>query len=623
MRFLANIIFLLSICASVTAQTLHNISDEDTLFSCPADPVILDASYEFQYIQPGVTDVQPSLIDGDHTSEGFMVTLSDGRIVHIFRLDPGDPGDHISNYGRIVKRSSYDNGLTWQPYLEVYDDPMWDDRNIHGGLIGQDSIVLFFRNFDSFFMVQIGMYYLTSFDGGQTWSTPQAIYSISNGTFGSHRVVKVPGLGFIMSISGSYYVELRYSPDGLNWNNVLHIWDYTADHLYNFGEVCFTYVGNGKIIGLVRNTAQSFGSTYYQVTSSDFGQTWTTPVSTNIAQPFFCPAPMLFYDTVYNDLWVLATDRRNYVGSEFYADSARVWVYKNKIDEIFTNPGNYSLVTTMLRPEPSYYRFYGYPTYTRKSDGNYLVVFTEAHKKWNNLEDANFYQFEINYNNLISESTHYLWDSGETSQTIAPENTGTYIATSSDDFNHNHTDSVYVNIINNHILQNNMTVEPGTILTLSCDTSLTQPTDYTCLWSTGDTVPVIHPMVNMNSTFFLTIDNGVFTCIDSIKVDVKIPEPQQEEVNGNIYFINSLSEKHDPLVTPNPFSSFTRIYIYNPLHMEYDLKIFDLYGNLVRRKEGIREEGIIIYREQLNSGIYIFRLTCDSGNTCSGKLIVQ
>jgi hypothetical protein len=615
---------ILLIClfnASLVAQTTYNISDSDSIFACYGESPILDASYEFSYIEPVVTGYQQSLFDDDHTSEGFIVTLSDGRLVHFYRMDPGFEGDHISNNGRIVKRVSSDNGISWQSYEEVYNDSMWDDRNIHGGLIGQDSILLFFRKFDAFFMQQIGMFFITSFDGGITWSAPHDIYSINNGTFGSHKLIKIPGLGFIMSISGSYYVEIRYSQDGMDWNNLLHIWDYTYNHLYNFGEACFSYIGNGKIIGLIRNIAQNFGSTYYQVTSSDLGQTWTPPVSTNIAQPYFCPAPMLFYDTLYNDLWALATDRRNYVASEFYADSSRIWVYRNKPDEIFNYPQNYSLVTSMLRPEPSYYRLYGYPTYARKSDGNYLIVFTDSHKKSNNLEDANLYQFGINYDNFISESLHYAWNTGDTSQTLAIDTSGVYQATSSDDMDHSHSDSVYVSLIKSSILQDEFTVEPGTVITLSYDTAFTGP-GYHYLWSTGDTISVIHPVINLNTTYFLTIDNGIFSCTDSITVSVFI-DHHDEDVIGALHIVNSLTEENNLIVSPNPFSTVTVIYFYNPLKHSLKLIIYDIYGNIAVRFDNITGETIKIDRKNLVSGVYLFRLTDYSGINYSGRIIAE
>ncbi len=89
-----------------------------------------------------ITLPKGSLINEDHTSEGFLISLEDGIIVHFFRLDPGENGSHIGNKGRIVKRVSLDDGNTWSSHSIVYEDD-FDDRNVHGG-ITDDNLIVFF-----------------------------------------------------------------------------------------------------------------------------------------------------------------------------------------------------------------------------------------------------------------------------------------------------------------------------------------------------------------------------------------------------------------------------------------------------------------------------------------------
>ncbi|MCX6258995.1 MAG: exo-alpha-sialidase [Bacteroidia bacterium] len=603
------------------SQFNYNISDTDSLFVCHSDTIILSAHHSFPYVKPDISDIQPSLVDSDHTAEGFMVTLSDGSIVHFFRLDPGFWGDHTGNTGRIVKRISYDNGNTWQPNEPVYDDTLWDDRNVHGGLIGKDSVVLFFRKYNATFAWQIGLFYIYSFDGGQTWSELQTINTIPNGTFGTNKIVKIPGVGFLASISGAYYVELRLSLDGIDWHNMLYVWDYTLGHEYYFGESCFTYLGNGKLIGLIRNSTQTLGSTYYQVTSSDYGQTWTEPASTNIAQPYFCPAPIIFYDTLHQDIWSIATDRRNLVGYVYNAYDSQVWVYRNKTDDVFANPTNYTLEMTMLRPEPSYYRFYGYPTYTRTSNGNYLVVFTDCYKKPNNLEDADFFQFHINYDTLISESSVYEWNNGSTSETIAPDTSGIYIATASDNMGNSYTDSIFFSRIRTKIKQKNMTVFIDSLITLSSDNIASIP-GYHYHWSTGDTIPSIQVSPHVNSIYYLNVNNGIFSCNDSVIVRVKLRDPGNDTFPSSL-IINTLSEQNRIVVAPNPFSSGTVVYFYNPDQYVFSLMIYDLYGKLLRETTGIMGESVTIRKENLVSGMYYLVLADNEGDKLIAKVVVQ
>ena len=42
-----------------------------------------------------VSPFKPLLFSEDHTSEGFLAPLDDGRILLLFRLDPGIEGDHV------------------------------------------------------------------------------------------------------------------------------------------------------------------------------------------------------------------------------------------------------------------------------------------------------------------------------------------------------------------------------------------------------------------------------------------------------------------------------------------------------------------------------------------------
>jgi uncharacterized protein (TIGR02145 family) len=63
--------------------------------------------------------------------------------------------------------------------------------------------------------------------------------------------------------------------------------------------------------------------------------------------------------------------------------------------------------------------------------------------------------------------TSYLWNTGETSQSILVTETGTYSVTVEDQFGNTATDSTYVNIINVQIAQNDTTILAGQSLGLS------------------------------------------------------------------------------------------------------------------------------------------------------------
>lgn len=347
---------------------------------------------------PVITPITPSLISGDHTAEGMLVTLPGGRIMHIFRLDPGFEGHHIGNTGRIMKRYTDDGGYSWSVPELVYDSE-YDDRNVHGGIIDSTRIVMFFRRYNVPNDSTVDLNYMYSDDGGNSWSN-RFVYSSQGITTGTHKINYVPTRGYMNQFCKTYYSELRFSDDGINWDSIGHRWDYVVSHQYAIAEGCFSYVGDGRIIGLFRNNCYSMGCNYYQVSSDDYGFTWTEPMPTNIADSFFCPSPLIFYDSKNEDIWVVAPDRRGY-NYGYTHDESKIWVYRNNPLEVLNNPTDYTLFEAFNRPQPSFYRLYGYPISTQKADGNYLVIFTESSYKSNMKEEAHFYQFEIRYEESV------------------------------------------------------------------------------------------------------------------------------------------------------------------------------------------------------------------------------
>jgi hypothetical protein len=76
-------------------------------------------------------------------------------------------------------------------------------------------------------------------------------------------------------------------------------------------------------------------------------------------------------------------------------------------------------------------------------------------------------------------------------------------------------------------------------------------------------------------------------------------------------------------VYPNPFIDECTILFPNTGNFEHTLELYDLKGRLVRRVEGIVEDRILIAREGLLSGVYIYVLTGANGNSYNGKIIVR
>lgn len=353
-----------------------------------------------QYINPGgwplITTPRISLKNVDHNGEGFVVTLSNGTLLNIFRLDPGFSGNHIGNNAKIVQRYSYDNGDSWTVPQGIYNSPV-DDRNIHGGITEDNRIICTFRRYNATAYAHIDYNLIYSDDNGSTWSAPVTIPT-SGVASGTHQIFGNNTLGYYNAIVNNNYIELRHSYDGILWDSLVNVFDFRFTYNFFTSEACFQYLGNGTMLGLIRNESGIIGENFLQVESYDYGRTWTDPRLTNIANGFFCPSPWLFYDNTYNDIWVVACDRRGTLDLPLGHENEYVWVYKSSPDEVLGDPAGYKLFEMFLRPSPSFYRFYGYPSSTRKQNGDYLVLFTENDYRSTKGEVAYLYQFDILYN---------------------------------------------------------------------------------------------------------------------------------------------------------------------------------------------------------------------------------
>lgn len=505
--------------SAVSQSQAYLINATDSIVKCNNSAIELKANRETLYAIPNIGPVSESLVGPDHTASGFVVTLSTGTIVNFFRLDPGFWGSHAGNNSMIVKRTSTDGGLTWTSPVLVYNDVLYDDRNVYGGKLGQDTIILFFRKYDAYTYSENGLYYIYSPDGGLTWSPLQYFNHTPNTCFGSQQVIPIPTRGYMMALYGYnslwYYVELRFSHDGLNWDTIHYTWDYRVSQTYYLTEIQFTYCGNGRIIGFGRNQNGGYGDTFYQMVSLDYGYTWTQPTLTNIAAPFPCPAPSSFYDAANDDFWFIATDRRHYAGPAYSAFDSRVWLYKNKPSELIQSATSYTLVTSFLRPYPNFHMLYGYPIYTKRMDGSYLILFTESMKKSNYFEDADYYQFTISYDTISVKADHYLWSTGSTDSTILVNSSGIYKLTLTDSYGTEFIDSVFVNMLDFDLNQSTFSFIPGD--TINPQITLNTPNELAVFnWSTGDTALSVILYPQNPETIYITGSNAFQTCIDSI-----------------------------------------------------------------------------------------------------------
>ena len=359
-----------------------------------------------------------SLISEDHTGEGFLITLPNGTIEHYFRLDTGLYGNHKSNNAYIALRKSYDNGNTWESSELVLNNDILDDRNIHGGISRDNEVILFYRwsNYpweshnvcdDCGIETIQNNYVYTDSTNENNFSEVEVFGNIGNASripATSQLVTMFDTTLYLLSMTRGPSTEiigddtLILSFCGVSITNDVTNWNYDSIKVVHHvdsvtSEAAFAYIGDGRLIGLIRNDRYYGGTSYrydrrsyFQVTSTDYGKTWSTLKQTNIANGGYCVSPSLLYDEEIDKLWIFATNRTD----------RRLWTYCVNPDSIFDNPLYYYQIEPVMVYDRSYIInpdtaktnarfFYGYPTYTRLKNGEIFVVFADAY--WDIYED--------------------------------------------------------------------------------------------------------------------------------------------------------------------------------------------------------------------------------------------
>lgn len=573
------------------AQSLVQLGQYESFTVCD-DYVILQSYDSITLNRILISDFSESLVSEDHTSEGFILGLENGDLLNIFRLDPGYAGDHVGNNAMLVKRTSSDQGLTWSEPEVIYNDSLYDDRNMIGGLIGKDSIIVFFRKYNAYnFPVHVGSYYFYSFDGGETWTEPILFQTnLHNHAYTTSKMIHVPTRGYLIALYMQHYVEIRFSHDGFNWDTVNYVWDYRHNFQYRISEVSFAYVGEGKILGLMRNCRPGLGQNYFFVYSEDYGHSWTEPLITNLAFPFNCPAPLIFYDEDYDDVWTIVTDRRSSaLGISAYEES--LWIYRNKADELIENSQNFNLIKRIQRPIPSGFRFYGYPAQMKLDRDKYLILFTESYLKANGKEGAYLYQFTLEYDSVTLPIEQFIWNNGLSSNYIEVFESGEYSVEMIDLDGNIYFETIFINIDNYPLSVFNS----DTIYASSGYVFLDAGNEgKNFLWSTGEI-----------SSTILVYEEGLYT--------VTITNACNDSIVDSVFVIIDIVDKYSTLdntgidIFPNPATNYININFNKAIISE--ISIFNLNGSFIESVD-ISNQRIDV--SHLPQGIYIIEIEIEN-----------
>jgi len=326
--------------------------------------------------------------------EGFFVYGNNTDEILFFYRDSDQQG-HTNNHGKVVMQRSFDNGSTWGNYTIIYQDDSQDNRNVWGGKTDDGKIVVMWRDFGT-----KTFWYKYSTDNGYTWSSRYQVETTSSFITPFNRMISIPdnpnasrhyAMFFTKGgtpVSYSWSVVAFWSADGLNWseNNMTTI---SNDPNIAEDEPGVEYLGDGKLICLIRPEKDK--DNYYQVVSTDYGNTWSNPTLTNICPSSFTPCPFVI-KLNNTHILVIATARQSSNSSE----GGRIWGYLGKIDDVMNDSTAYYDKTEFYEyTAGSDDMFYGYPQAIKVNETTYLVAFTDKNGTTNNNEQAEIRKFYI------------------------------------------------------------------------------------------------------------------------------------------------------------------------------------------------------------------------------------
>ncbi len=225
------------------------------------------------------TDVTAAPITNTkYNAFGIIDQFPSGKMIIVYR----EGGQHLAagDYGKIVMRTSSDQGTTWSSTSTI-DDPSGagqDARDVGGGVTRTGRIVIFYGIYEpdgGQYPVSLGYRY--SDDEGSTWSSYTTI-SFGSNTFTcgfDGSMIEIAGntlmknwYGYTDATHTNEYVVFS-TDDGATWGGQVTV---LSSATATYDEACYAYLGGGQIVGLVRI---SNGTKFKQLFSTDNGATWT------------------------------------------------------------------------------------------------------------------------------------------------------------------------------------------------------------------------------------------------------------------------------------------------------------------------------------------------------------
>lgn len=266
--------------------------------------------------------------DGNYNSFPSVARMRDGRLIVVFRqaensLKKYGAVTHVDPSSKVVSMISSDEGKSWGPVADVYDDEMGEQDPCVTCLSDGTLVCTFFRwkvvpiadkavlgeaygyygrdIFGKWSAVHVGTACVRSTDCGKSWEGPYHFPAADfQGPFALRgNIVELPDGRLLAPLYGakkfgelSRCVVMGSSDKGLTWAKVGEV---PGDPAKHFLEPFLYRAPSGRLDILMRTQADwknvPFDETYrslHVASSEDEGRSWSDPIPTGL----FCPNPI-------------------------------------------------------------------------------------------------------------------------------------------------------------------------------------------------------------------------------------------------------------------------------------------------------------------------------------------
>ncbi|MCX7599732.1 MAG: glycoside hydrolase, partial [Armatimonadetes bacterium] len=269
-------------------------------------------------------------VDSPHMHVAFPVIAAcpkTGRLYVVYRQGYTHASHMSARDGAIMMVTSDDDGETWSRPRCIFDDPDIDDRNPAVAVLDDGTVVVCFDQYKRHWHFRAA--YISSCDGGNTWSEAQTLGDFDNLTCRSRPIqlstgeVVFPVYRYTAGLLGGYAVFVDMETGRQEQRTVC---GYEED-LPPADEMTLFEVEPGRMLALLRDECQPF---LWQAWSSDGGRTWTGREPTDLPSQF-APCDLLRLADGRIACALAFRERRNerLVISE---DGGRTWDVENSID---------------------------------------------------------------------------------------------------------------------------------------------------------------------------------------------------------------------------------------------------------------------------------------------------